>query len=119
MALMGFRIKDYIDELLFPRKHNIIDPSKDIFQEPETIPEILNKLDLTEDEYYKALSMLQPKCDFDPSRSYFLLGSARRQKSAWVNPKILCADSLFQTRAHSSRHRKREFIQDAECCCFE
>ena len=44
------KVKDYIDEFLFPKRHNIIDPSKDNFQEPETIPEILNKLDITENE---------------------------------------------------------------------
>ena len=47
----------YIDKYLFPRKRNVIDPSKDNFEEPETIPQILNRLDLTEEEYYNALSI--------------------------------------------------------------
>ena len=51
------KVKSYIDEFLFPKKRNIIDPTKDNYEEPETISEILNKLELTEEEYYNALSI--------------------------------------------------------------
>ena len=51
------KVKNYIDNFLNPEKVNIIDPRKDNFQEPPSIIEILNQLDILEDDYYKALSI--------------------------------------------------------------
>ena len=51
------KVKVYIDEYLFPRKHNIVDPSKENYEDPGSIPDILYKLDLMVEDYYNALSI--------------------------------------------------------------
>ena len=81
------KVKDYIDEFLFPRKRNIIDPSKDNFQQSEAITDILNKLDLTEDEYYNALSISKDS-DFEihpgrPPNSCFVNNYFTEGLRAW------------------------------------
>ena len=81
------KVKEHIDEYLFPKKHNVIDPSKDNFEEPETIPQILNKLDLTEEEYYNALSISKDS-DFDihlkrPPNSCFVNNYFAEGLRAW------------------------------------
>ena len=81
------KVKEYIDEYLFPRKHNVIDPSKANFEEPETIQQILHKLDLTEEVYYKALS-ISKDTDFDiylrrPPNSCFVNNYFAEGLRAW------------------------------------
>ena len=51
------KVKDYIDCNLNPRKRNIIDPSKDDFDSPLSVKEILDQLNITEEQYYYALSI--------------------------------------------------------------
>ena len=53
------KVKTYINEYLYPKKRNILDQSKDNYENPGTIKEILNSLDLTEEQYYNALSISQ------------------------------------------------------------
>ena len=51
------KVKDYIDTNLSPVKRNIIDPTKDNFEEPPTISQILSELEIDEEDYYRALSV--------------------------------------------------------------
>ena len=51
------KVKDYIDLNLNPKKVNIIDPRKEKYVAPKSIPEILDELQLSEQEYYSALSI--------------------------------------------------------------
>ena len=72
-------VKQYIDEFLDPRKHTYIN---DI-----TIPEILESLDITEEEYYSALS-IAPDKDFEiylrrPTNSCFVNNYFAMGLEAW------------------------------------
>ena len=51
------RVKDYIDLNLNPKNVNVIDPRKENYVAPKSIPEILQELLLTEQEYYNALAI--------------------------------------------------------------
>ena len=51
------KVKDYIDNNLNPRKRNVIDPSREDFESPLSVLEILDQLNITEDQYYNALSI--------------------------------------------------------------
>ena len=53
------KVKDYIDDNLNPSKVNVVDPTKDNFTQPLTIQEIVNELEISEDDYYKSLSIYQ------------------------------------------------------------
>ena len=50
-------VKQYIDNNLDPRKHNILSPLKEDFEETPSIKSILAELGLTENQYYNALSI--------------------------------------------------------------
>ena len=81
------KVKGYIDEYLFPKKHNVIDPMKINFEEPGTISEILQKLDISEDEYYNALSISKDS-DFEihlkrPPNSCFVNNYFAEGLQAW------------------------------------
>ena len=71
------KVKTYIDTFLYPKKRNITDPTKDNYEEPGSIQEILNSLDLTEEQYYNALSMSQD--------SDFAIHLRRPPNSCFVN----------------------------------
>ena len=51
------KVKQYIDDNLNPKKHSILNPMKENFEQVPSINEILSKLCLTEDDYYKCLSI--------------------------------------------------------------
>ena len=55
-AVLG-KVKNYIDDNLNPSKVNLVDPTKDNFTQPLNIQEIFNELQISEDGYYKALSI--------------------------------------------------------------
>ena len=66
------KVKDYIDSNLDPRKVNIIDPSESDYVKPLNIPDILNELNITEDQYYKAFVLhLQRPTDSCFVNNYF------------------------------------------------
>ena len=48
--------KSYIDNNLYPSKVNVIDPTKDMFTQPLSAKEILDELEISKDDYCKALS---------------------------------------------------------------
>ena len=50
------KVISYIDDNLNPSKVNVVDPTKDNFTQSLNIQEILNELEMSEDDYYKALS---------------------------------------------------------------
>ena len=50
-------VKTYIFENLNPKKRNIFYPNRENFELIPEIPEILNKLNFKENEYYEALSI--------------------------------------------------------------
>ena len=81
------KVKGYIDEYLYPRKHNIIDPERENFEQPDTIPQILSKLGITEKEYYSALSISKDS-DFEihlrrPPNSCFVNNYFAEGLRAW------------------------------------
>ena len=51
------KVKQYIDSNLDPRRKNILNPFKENFEEVPSIQNILMKLNITEEEYYNALSI--------------------------------------------------------------
>ena len=51
------KVRKYIDDNLNPAKVNVIDPTKDNFTQPLSIQEILDELEISKDDYYKALSV--------------------------------------------------------------
>ena len=55
------KVKQYIDTELNPNNINFLDPTKSKFKELKSISEILNELELTESEYYEALSISSDK----------------------------------------------------------
>ena len=57
-AVLG-KVKNHIDDNLNPSKVNVVDPTKDNFTQPLTIQEIVNELEISEDDYYKSLSIYQ------------------------------------------------------------
>ena len=50
-------VKKYIDDDLNPAKVNVIDPTKDNFTQRLSIQEILDELEISKDDFYKALSV--------------------------------------------------------------
>ena len=50
-------MKNYIDNNLNPAKVNVIDPTKDNYTQPLSISEILDELEISKDDYYRALSI--------------------------------------------------------------
>ena len=50
-------MKERINDKLFPAKFNVLDPSKENYQPPLTVKEILLKLSIFNEEYYRALSI--------------------------------------------------------------
>ena len=51
------QVKSYIDNNLYPAKVNVINPTKDNFTQPLRVKEILNELENSKDDYYRALSI--------------------------------------------------------------
>ena len=51
------KVKEYINDKLYPAKVNVIDPSRENYQAPPTIKEILLELSISSEEYYQALSI--------------------------------------------------------------
>ena len=49
------QVKRYIDNNLNPAKVNLMDPTKDNFTQPLSIKEILDKLEISSDDYYRTL----------------------------------------------------------------
>ena len=50
-------MKNYIDNNLNLAKVNVIDPTKDNYTQPLCISEILDELEISKDDYYRALSI--------------------------------------------------------------
>ena len=53
------KVKNHIDDNLNPSKVNVVDPTKDNFTQPLTIQEIVDELEISEDDYYRSLSIYQ------------------------------------------------------------
>ena len=51
------QVKIYIDNHLNPAKVNVIDPNKDNFTDPVNVKEILDELQISKNDYYRALSI--------------------------------------------------------------
>ena len=51
------KVKYYIDDHLNPAKVNVVDPTKGNYPQPLIIQEILNELEISENDYYKVLSI--------------------------------------------------------------
>ena len=51
------RAKSYIDNNLNPAKVNVADSNKDKFAQPLIVKEILDELEISKDDYYRALSI--------------------------------------------------------------
>ena len=51
------RVKSYIDNNLNPAKVNVADPTKDNFAQPLIVKEIIDELEISKDDYYRALSI--------------------------------------------------------------
>ena len=51
------QVKRYIDNNLYPAKVNVIDPTRDNFTQPLSLKEILDELEISNDDYYIALSI--------------------------------------------------------------
>ena len=51
------QVKSYIDNNLYPAKVNVINRTKDNFTQPLRVKEILNELENSKDDYYRALSI--------------------------------------------------------------
>ena len=51
------KVIKYTDDNLNPAKVNVIDPTKDNFTQPLSIEEILDELEISKDDYYKAFSV--------------------------------------------------------------
>ena len=50
-------MKEYNNDKLYPARVNVIDPSKENYEPPPTIKEILLELSISSKEYYRALSI--------------------------------------------------------------
>ena len=51
------KVKQYINDKLYPAKVNVIDPSRQIFKPTTTIKEMLLELYISSEEYYPAFSI--------------------------------------------------------------
>ena len=77
------QVKSYVDNNLNPAKINVIDPTKDNFTQPLSSKEILDELEISSDDYYRALSIskdedleryLKRKPNSDFVNNYFDVG---------------------------------------------
>ena len=50
-------VKEYVDNNLKPKKHNILNHLKENYENVPNIPDIVKELNITEDQYYDALSI--------------------------------------------------------------
>ena len=50
-------IKTYINNNFYPVKVNVIDPTKDNFTTPLSVKKVLRELEVSRDDYYRALSI--------------------------------------------------------------
>ena len=50
-------VKSYIDNNLYPAKVNMIDPTKDNFNQLLSAKEIVDELEISKDDYYRVLSI--------------------------------------------------------------
>ena len=50
-------IKIYINNNFYPVKVNVIDPTKDNFTTPLSVKKVLRELEVSRDDYYRALSI--------------------------------------------------------------
>ena len=70
-------VKQYIDSNLDPKKRNILNPSKENFEEVPSIENILSELGITKEDYYNALSI---SCDSD-----FQIHIRRKPNACFIN----------------------------------
>ena len=81
------KVKEYIDKTLDQKKRIILNPTKDDFEKVPKISEILAGLNVTETEYYSALSILNDS-DFQihlkrQSNTCFINNSFSEGLQAW------------------------------------
>ena len=50
-------MKTYINNNFYPVKVNVIDPTKDNFTTPLSVKKVLHELEVSRDDYYRALSI--------------------------------------------------------------
>ena len=74
--LLG-KVSDYINSNLDPKKRNILNPYKENFEEVPVIVDILKELDISDHDYYEALSI--------SSDDYFQIHLERLPNSCFVN----------------------------------
>ena len=48
------QVKSYNDNNIYPAKVNVTDPTKDYFTQPLSVKEILDALEISKDDYYRA-----------------------------------------------------------------
>ena len=48
------QVKSYNNNNIYPAKVNVIDPTKDYFTQPLSVKEILDELEISKDDYYRA-----------------------------------------------------------------
>ena len=53
------QVKSFIDNNLYSAKANVIDPTKYNFIQPLSVKEILDELEISKDDYYRAFSISQ------------------------------------------------------------
>ena len=81
------KVKEYINDKLYPAKVNVIDPNRENYQAPLTITEILLKLSISSEEYYRALSISEDN-DYElhlirPPNSFFVNNYFSDGLKAW------------------------------------
>ena len=50
------KVKGYINNNFYPVKINVIDPTKEKFSQPLSVQEFLDELEISKNDYYRALS---------------------------------------------------------------
>ena len=51
------QVESYIDNNIYLGKVNVRDPTKDAFTQPPSVKEILDKLEISKDDYYRVLTI--------------------------------------------------------------
>ena len=80
-------MKEYINDKLYPAKVSVIDPSKENYQPPPIIKEILLEFSISSAEYYQALSISEDNDNklhpIQPPNSYFVNNYFSDGLKAW------------------------------------
>ena len=106
------QVKSYNDNNIYPAKANVINRTKDDFNQPLSIKELLDKLEILNGDYYRALSISkdedlelhlkrQPNsCFLD---NYFDVGLKARQTNMDIQPVFNEDKALIYMRQYFSK----------------